>query len=268
MHLGAADDDRIAVGGHDVPEDALREVDALDEHIAAVDGADECGQIDAGRVVSVVDAFGGREVVVDAAVERPVFRVAAPEFAVTSRADEVSRARHADVALTVGVDHGAHRHGFDARAAREDHGQIVLDLAAEIDVGTFLDVQADVRAEFDASRMPVALGDDHRAAAAFSHGIDGCLYLLAHKASLPGTHLGDGEPVVGKCGPLELRHVEGCNDGSNGVGHHGRSHFVDGGDMALSENGSPAECGDKQREECAAKMCVMAHGGKYYLRQR
>ena len=78
----------------------------------------------------------------------------------------------------------------------------------EVDAGACFEVQVDVVAQRDASRLPVTGRYDDVASTALCQLVDGLLDVA--------LSLADVECALGKCGALELRHAfEGGSDGCN-----------------------------------------------------
>ena len=78
VYLCATDNNGVAVGRHDIPEDTLCEIDTLDQHILTSYRSDKGGQIDTSAVMTIVDSFGRWQVVVDTTVERTVAGILMP----------------------------------------------------------------------------------------------------------------------------------------------------------------------------------------------
>ena len=222
----ATDDDAVAIGRHDVPEDRLLETDPFDEHIAAVYRTNKCRQEDSGAVMAVIDTFRSGLVISNVFVEVAIADVLLQDGTVTLRTDQAAFACESDVALAVSINECTERHALDTCATGEDDGKIILHATTEMQFGTLLQVKIDIALQDDASGVPYAGRYDDRPSSAATRLVDGFLDGDRYQCSLLQFALREREGVVREDRTHQLRHVERSMNGCNGVRHTGGSHLV------------------------------------------
>ena len=237
VYSTATDDDRVAIDGSDVPEERLLKFHAFEQHVVAKNRREEHRQEDAvgielqqrvvgkqfgpkhgggkGRAIELAFLDGALQV--DKILDHEAIHPTGIDLVLLARSDEAGEglaigieacARHGNVPGIVGIDQGTEGIEFHTLVACEDGGLVVLYLVGEVDAGACFEVQVDVVAQRDASRLPVAGRYDDVASTALCQLVDGSLDVA--------LGLADTDRALGKCGTLELRHpFEGGTDGRN-----------------------------------------------------
>ena len=214
----AAYNDVLAVLRDDIPVEAGVDGYTFDEHILAVDWGNAFGEEDLSLTsLAVEDALCHRGVGIHQQFDVQSFLlVRLIDFAIGRWSDDAALARHGDVLCSVGIDEGTERIDFYTFVASEDLGQVVLDVAAEVQFAAIAEVQFHARLEGDSSRMPAASGDDNLPAAFLCHFVDGLLDGLGRKSA--ATHPNHGFVIIYHR-PLHLGHVKRRCNGVDVGGH-------------------------------------------------
>ena len=168
----------FAILRHHVPVESLVEGDALNQDILAIDRSDGLWQEHLAAVSdSVEDAILKRHLTVladylDVECLLPIILI---NLAVGRRADDTPSSRNGNVFSVMGIDKSSEGIDLNTLVAGKNHGQVVLNLTAEMQGGLFAEMQIDSRLQFYTPGLPVAGRNDNGSSALLRHLVDGLL---------------------------------------------------------------------------------------------
>ena len=168
----------FAILRHHVPVESLVEADALNQYILAADGGNGLWQEHLAAVSHTVeDTILKRHLTVladylDVECLLPIILI---NLAVGRRTDNTPPSCDSNVLSVMGIDKCSEGINLNTLVAGKHHGQVVLNLTAEMQGGPFAEMQIDSRLQFYTSGLPVAGRNDNGSSALLCHLVDGLL---------------------------------------------------------------------------------------------
>ncbi len=172
------DDDTITILSHDIPIEPLLQRDTFHQDVLTLDGGNRLRQEHLAIVLhTIIDTISQRLFTIASGLLniKCLLLIILINLTIGRGTDKFSMTRQGYVLSPMSIDTGTKRVYLDTLVTSEYYRQVVLDEAAEVQLGTIVKLQIDIALQLNATRLPLTSGNNDSATTQFR--LAACLYL-------------------------------------------------------------------------------------------